>query len=97
MWSLIALETLVAISAVYGGVGLIWNNVIGMPDDWLQATLFTSWVLPGVPLLLAVAVLMGVAAIAEVSRSPWATLASITAGAAQVGWIGASGTPGLRY
>lgn len=36
-WSLIALETLIAISAVYGGVGLIWHNVIGMPDDWLQA------------------------------------------------------------
>ena len=89
VWSLIAVETLVALSAVYGGVGLIWNNVIGMPDDWLQGTPFTSWAVPGAFLLLVVAVPMGVAAVMEVSTSPWAGLASIMAGAAQVGWIGA--------
>jgi hypothetical protein len=88
-WLLIAVEGVIAVSAGYGGVGLIWNNVIQMPPDWLQGTPFTSWVLPGVFLLLVVAIPMGAAAVLELRSSPWAQLASIVAGAAQVGWIGA--------
>jgi len=44
---------------------------------------------PGAFLLVVLAVPMGVAAVMEVSTPPWAALASIMAGAAQVGWIGA--------
>jgi hypothetical protein len=86
---LIGVEVLIAASAVYGGVGLIWNDVIQMPDEWLEGTPFTSWVLPGVFLLLVVAIPMGAAAVLELRSSPCAQLASIVAGAAQVGWIGA--------
>lgn len=88
VWSLIVLEALVAASAIYGGVGLMWHNVIGMPDEWLQGTPFTGWVLPGIFLLLVVALPTGVATALELLRSPWAASASIVAGAAQVGWIG---------
>jgi hypothetical protein len=81
------LEIVIAASAGYGGVGLIAGNAIGMPDDWLAGTSFTSWTLPGVLLLLVVAVPMTIAAALELRRSPWAAVASANAGAAQVGWI----------
>jgi len=83
------IELLVAASAVYGGVGLIAGNAIGMPDDWLAGTPFGSWVLPSVLLLLVVAAPMTVAAVLELRRSRWAAVASVTAGAAQIGWIAA--------
>lgn len=86
---LITLELLIGVSAVCGGVGLMWNDVIRMPDDWLRGTPFTSWMLPGVFLLLVVAAPMTSAAVLELRRSPWAAVASVLAGAAEVGWIAA--------
>ena len=56
-WALIALEVLVAVNAIYGGIGLMRNGM-GMPDDWLERTPFTSWLWPGVFLLLVIAVPM---------------------------------------
>lgn len=87
-WAVIALELLTAISAVYGGIGLISNNFIRMPDEWLQGTPFTSWVLPGVFLLLVVAAPMGIASALELRSSSCAPIGSEIAGAALVGWIG---------
>ncbi len=82
------IELLVAASALYGGVGLI-AGAIGMPDEWLAGTPFGSWVLPGLLLLAVVAAPMTIAAVLELRRSPWAGVASVTAGAAQIGWIAA--------
>ena len=96
-WSLVVIETLVAAAALYGGIGLIWNNAIGMPADWLGGTPFRSWVLPGVLLVLVVAVPMTVAAVLEARRSPWAPVASIIAGGAQIAWIGAELLVMQRY
>jgi len=84
---LVGLELLVAAAAVYGGVGLAAGNLIGMPADWLAGTPFTSWLWPGVFLLLVVALPMGVAAVLELRRAPAAAAVSIVAGAGQVGWI----------
>ena len=96
-WALAAVETLVAAAAVYGGVGLIAGNAIRMQDDWLLGTPFRSWVLPGVLLLLVVAAPMAVAGALELLRSAWAAVASVTAGAAQVGWIAAQLAIMQRY
>ncbi|WP_103383714.1 hypothetical protein [Pseudonocardia dioxanivorans] len=87
-WSLVVVEALVALAAVYGGVGLMADNMIGMPHDWLSATPFTSWVVPGMLLVLVVAVPMTVAAVLEARRSTWAPVVSIAAGGALVAWIG---------
>lgn len=90
-WPTIVMELLIVVAALYGGVGLMWDlvadNAIGMTQDWLVGTPFTSWVLPGVFLLAVVAAPMGTAAVLELRRSPWAAAASVVAGAAQVGWI----------
>jgi hypothetical protein len=100
-WTTITLELIVAGMALYGGVGLMWDlvadNAIGMSQDWLEGTPFTSWVLPGVFLLAVVAVPMGTAAVLELRRSPWAAAASVVAGAAQVGWIAAQLAVMQRY
>ena len=42
-------------AAMYGGAGLIRDG-FGMPDGWLAGTPLTGWVLPGVALLIGVAV-----------------------------------------
>ncbi len=85
--ALIALEVLVAVGAVFGGIGLIADNAIGMLPEWLDGTPFVSWTVPGVLLLLVVALPMAVAAIAEIRTLGWAFAGSMVAGAAQLGWI----------
>ncbi len=87
-WTLAVLELLTALSAVYGGIGLI-GEFIGMPDSWLRGMPFSSWVLPGVFLVLVVAVPVGTAALLELRHSAWAPAASVVVGAAPIGWIGA--------
>lgn len=86
-FAVIGLETVAAVSAVAGGIGLVARNAIGMPGDWLAATPFSSWLVPGVLLLLVVAVPMGVAAVAELRRSSLAPSLSLIAGVLQVLWI----------
>jgi hypothetical protein len=54
-WALAVLDGLTGAAAVYGGVGLIRDG-FGMPDGWLAGTPLTGWVLPGVALLIGVAV-----------------------------------------
>jgi hypothetical protein len=85
-WLLVALEVVIAVSAVYGGIGLMVNG-LGMPGDWLEATPFDSWTLPGVFLLAAVAVPMSVAAVGELTRWRLAYPASVLAGLVLIGWI----------
>jgi hypothetical protein len=73
--------------ALYGSIGLVAGNALKMRDDWLDGTLFSSWVLPGVFLMIVVAVPMGVAAVGEWRRTRWSYAAGLVAGAAQIGWI----------
>jgi hypothetical protein len=84
---LIGVEGLVAVGAAYGGIGLIAGNAIEMRNEWLDGTPFTSWVLPGVFLLVVVALPMAVAVIGEWTRTRWSYAAGLVAGAAQIGWI----------
>jgi hypothetical protein len=80
---LVAVEIIIAVNAVYGGIGLIRDRM-GMPDEWLERTPFTSWLWPGVFLLLVIAVPMAVAAVMEIARSRWAYTTSLAAALAQV-------------
>jgi hypothetical protein len=86
LWLLVVLEVIIAVNAVYGGIGLMVNGM-GMPGDWLDGTPLRSWTLPGVALMAAVAVPMSIAAVAEFTRWRLAYLASITAGLVLMGWI----------
>lgn len=86
-WALVGVEVFVAVGAIFGGIGLMAGNAIHISDDWLIGTPFNSWLLPGILLLLIVAVPMAVAAVAELRRRAWAYAASVLAGFAQIGWI----------
>ena len=87
-WLLVPLEVIIAVNAVYGGIGLMVNGM-GMPGDWLDGTPFDSWTLPGVLLVATVAVPMSVAAVGELAGSRLAYLASVVAGLVLIGWIAA--------
>jgi hypothetical protein len=85
-WSLVVLEVLIAANAYFGGIGLIRDGM-GMPDAWLESTPFDSWVLPGIALLLVIAVPMTIAAALEITESPYAYRASVAVGVVQMLWI----------
>lgn len=85
-WTLIGLEVLMAVMAVYGGIGLLTDS-LGMPAEWLAGTAFGSWVLPGVFLLLTVAAPLIAAAVMELRAAPGAGWLSLSTGVILIGWI----------
>ena len=72
------LAVLVAAASVFGGIRLIHDG-LGMPADYLTATPFSSWVLPGLALLVGVAVPQLAAAILIAAGHRWALPASYLA------------------
>jgi hypothetical protein len=84
---LLVVLLLVAANAVYGGIGLVVNGM-GMPEEWLANLPVDSWTLPGVALLVTVALPQLVAAWFVWRHHRWAGLAGLVAGAGLVLWIG---------
>ncbi|MBM6400670.1 hypothetical protein [Phycicoccus sonneratiae] len=84
--TLLVVLVLVALNAVYGGVGLMVNGM-GMPREWLEHLPVDSWVLPGVALFLTVAVPQALAAVEVWRAGERAPLVGLAAGAALVLWI----------
>ena len=85
-WALAGLGGLTGAAAVYGGIGLIRDG-FGMPDGWLGGTPLTGWVLPGVALLVGVAVPQLAAAALIVSGTRPGVAAGYLAGLLLVAWI----------
>jgi hypothetical protein len=85
-WSLAALDGLTGAAAVYGGVELIRDG-FGIPHSWLAGTPLTGWVLPGVALLIGVAVpQLAAAALTGAGGRP-GLAAGYLAGVLLVAWI----------
>jgi hypothetical protein len=82
----IGVEVVLGLSALYGGIGLL-TGTIGMPDTWLEGTPFRTWLVPGIALLLLVAVPMLAATVVELRARRGAEVVSAVAGLMQVGWI----------
>ena len=85
-WALAGLDGLTGAAAVYGGIGLIRDG-LGMPDGWLAGTPLTGWVLPGVALLIAVAVPQLAAATLMLAGARPGLAAGYLAGLLLVAWI----------
>jgi hypothetical protein len=85
-WALAVVALAAGLGAIVGGTQLLRNG-FGMPLSWLSHTPFTGWALPGLALLIGVAVphLAVVALITASNR--WALPASYLAGLALVAWI----------
>jgi hypothetical protein len=85
-WTLAGLDGLTGAAAVYGAAGLIRDG-FGMPDSWLAGTPLTGWVLPGIALLLGVAVPQLAAAALIGSGERRGLAAGYLAGLLLVAWI----------
>jgi hypothetical protein len=85
-WALAVVALTAGAGAIVGGTQLLRNG-FGMPLSWLSHTPLTGWALPGLALLIGVAVpqLAVVALITASNR--WALAASYLAGLALVAWI----------
>ncbi len=85
-WTLAAVAGFTGAAAVWGAFQLIHDG-FGMPDSWLADTPITGWVLPGVALLIGVAVpqLAGAALIGAGGRRGLA--AGYLVGLLLVAWI----------
>src|SRR6201994_3402426 len=77
--ALAVLTTLLAVGAVYGGIGLLAHDAIGMAAWWLVDSPFSSWSLPGLALLAVIAVPMAAAAYGELRACPWSPVATLAA------------------
>lgn len=84
--ALLVVLLFVAANAVYGGIGLMVNGM-GMPLEWVERLPVDTWTLPGVALLLTVAVPQLVAAWFVWRHDPRAGVVGLVAGAALVLWI----------
>ena len=85
-WVLASLSGFVSVAAVFGGVGLIRNGM-GMPPEWLDGLPVDTWVLPGVALLVTVALPQAAICIAAAVRHRWAIVLGVLGGTALVLWI----------
>jgi MYXO-CTERM domain-containing protein len=85
-WLLAGMFLLAGTAGVFGGISLARNG-FGMPLSWLHQTPFTSWVLPGVALLIGVALPQFTAFGLIVSGHRWALAGSYLAGLGLVLWI----------
>jgi hypothetical protein len=83
---LLGVLVFVGASAVYGGIGLAANG-LGMPVEWLDRLPVDTWTLPGLALLLTVALPQLVAAWFVWRRDTRAGVVGLVVGALLVLWI----------
>ena len=93
--ALLVLQAFVAVTACAGGVVLIlgsvnpaWSSVLVPPLDYLEGSPFTSYLVPGLLLLVLVAGVHAVAFVVMISDSSWDNTIAAAGGFACVIWIG---------
>lgn len=91
-------ETLLAASAVYGGISLIAGAPgFTMPVEWLAPLGLTSWALPGLALALGIGGTLAVASVFAWRIDYRAPIAALAACAVLTGWLAIQfGVIGLR-
>lgn len=93
-WVLIGSQALVSLTALAGGAVLVLSAVDASlestwkpPSDYLVGTPFSSYLIPGLALILFLGGLQGVACIMQLRRSGAAPLVSALAGLVMFIWI----------
>jgi len=85
-WLLEVVLALLGIQAFYGGIQLI-RDAFGLPDDWIDALPFDSWVIPGILLMALIGVpafgLLGM----YVAGNRWADPLTMAFGIGVMAWI----------
>lgn len=88
--ALIALEILLAIGAYGGGAGLIlshWEPGAFLSTDELAGTPFSSWLIPGILLVLLNGVLPTVVVVGAATNKAWARWGHPLVGLVLTSWI----------
>ncbi len=88
--TLILLELFMGVMAIACGVilaGGMAGDVLGMQTDMLDGTPFSSFLIPGIVLALAVGGSQLIAAYGLWRREPWGMTGSFGAGVILMGWI----------
>jgi hypothetical protein len=85
-WTLAVLAAFTGAAAVLGGVNLL-DGGFGMPASWLANTPFTGWALPGVALVIGVAVPQLVTAALVTAGGTRALASGYLAGLLLIAWI----------
>lgn len=83
---LLALDLVIGVCAIVGGIGLI-GGWVGIGTSYLRDSLFDSYLIPGLLLSIVVGGALLAAAVLVFLRTRVALQASLTAGFALLGWI----------
>ncbi|RLP78107.1 hypothetical protein D9V32_00615 [Mycetocola tolaasinivorans] len=75
------------VSAIAGGIGLIFGDGIGMPSAWLEGSVFSSYLWPGIILGVIVGGSQALALLASYGHRKWALDFQIAAGLIMMIWI----------
>jgi len=87
---LVGLELFLAVGAVAGGGGMLLDSSghgQGLPNNLLEGTPFSSYVVPGIVLLAINAVLPTLVAVLAIGRQPIARLGHLAVASALAGWL----------
>lgn len=90
LYWLIALVVLQALSGITGGIGLIIDptgGTLGIPQSWLQDSLFINYLIPGIILFLVLGIYPLILAIGLLKRKRWSLYATRLLGILLVIWI----------
>ena len=85
--SLIVISVFNAASAIAGGIGILATDGLGMPDSFLAGGPFTTFLWPGLVLLVVVGGSQNLSAVLLIGRRPSALLWSAVAGFGMMIWI----------
>ncbi|PJJ63322.1 hypothetical protein [Compostimonas suwonensis] len=86
-WSLVVITLFNALSAIGGGIGILVTDGLGMPDSFLEGGPFSTFVWPGVILLVVIGGSQALAGGLLLARRDSALLWSAVAGFGMVIWI----------
>lgn len=84
--ALIVLDVLIGVLGVGGGIATA-TGADPFPPEWIAGTPFSSYLLPGIILTLAVGGTAAVASVGMLRRAAWGPLASVFAGASMIGFL----------
>jgi hypothetical protein len=88
-WTVIGLEALVAVNAVWAGITMIANpwTPLGITTDLIAGSPFTNYTWPGILLLVLNGIAPATLAVALVAHRHWAMVWSAAWGVGLMAWI----------